>query len=170
MAHSLNKEGITYLALSITLLAIRHKLRKPSFWEITKKKFISISMFGSFENPFAMITSLFPFLFRRRRFISLVQMKGMISMALVEAAESHGHKGWLDIYDKDICINSNLDQLTKFSNSSRSIILKKSYTENFSINHEDHSKYHRNGHELCSGRGITFWVWRKIIGNWGKNV
>ena len=92
MAHSLNKEGITYLALSITLLAIRHKLRKPSFWKITKKKFISISMFGSFENPFAMITSLFPFLFRRRRFILLVQMKGMISMALVEAAESHGHK------------------------------------------------------------------------------
>ena len=49
-------------------------------------------MFGSFENPFAMITSLFPVLFRRRRFILLVQMKGMISMALVEAAESHGHK------------------------------------------------------------------------------
>ena len=48
-------------------------------------------MFGSFENPFAMITSLFPFLFGDR-FILLVQMKGVISMALVEAAESHGHK------------------------------------------------------------------------------
>ena len=92
MAHSLNKEGITYLPLPITLLAIPHKLRKPSFWEITKNFFISISMFGSFENSFAMITSLFPFLFRRRRFTLLVQMKGVISMALVEAAESHGHK------------------------------------------------------------------------------
>ena len=37
--------------------------------------FISICKFGSFENPFATITSLPEFLFRCRRFILLVQRK-----------------------------------------------------------------------------------------------
>ena len=37
--------------------------------------FISIYKFGSFENPFATITSLPEFLFRCRRFILLVQRK-----------------------------------------------------------------------------------------------
>ena len=37
--------------------------------------FISIRNFGSFKNPFAMITTLFELYFRIRRFILLVQMK-----------------------------------------------------------------------------------------------
>ena len=42
--------------------------------------FSKVCKFGSFKNPFAMITSLSELYFRFRRFIMLVQMKKVISM------------------------------------------------------------------------------------------
>ena len=56
--------------------------------------FISICKFGSFKNPFAMITSLSELYFRFRRCILLVQTKKsdfyeLISMAAAQAAENH---------------------------------------------------------------------------------
>ena len=71
----LNRGGIADLPLLRTLLAIHHKPRQPSFWEVMDSYFISICKFGSFKNPFATITSLFELYFRSRRFILLVQTK-----------------------------------------------------------------------------------------------
>ena len=57
--------------------------------EVTRAKFLGsdgffgfsgICMFGSFKNPFKVITNLSELYFRLKRFILLVQMKEMISM------------------------------------------------------------------------------------------
>ena len=71
----LNRGGIADLPLLRTLLAIRQKSREPSFWEVRDSCFISLCKFGSFKNPFAMITSLSELYLRIRRFFSLVQTK-----------------------------------------------------------------------------------------------
>ena len=73
----LNRGGIADLPLLRTLLAICQKSREPSDGLFC---FSSICKFGSFKNPFAMITSLSELYFRSRRFILLVQMKKVISM------------------------------------------------------------------------------------------
>ena len=55
--------------------------------------FISICKFGSFKNPFAMITSLSEIYFRFKRFVLLVQTEKVISMnygSSAQAAENHG--------------------------------------------------------------------------------
>ena len=76
----LNRGGIADLSLLRTLLAIRQKSQEPSFWEVMDPCFISICKFGSFKNPFAMITSLSELYFRFRRFILLILTKKVISM------------------------------------------------------------------------------------------
>ena len=77
----LNRGDIADLPLLRTLLAICQKSEEPSFWKVMNSCFISISKFGSFKNPLAMITSLFKIYFRSRRFILLVQTKKVISMS-----------------------------------------------------------------------------------------
>ena len=52
----LNREGIADLSLWRTLLAIRQKTREPSCWEVKTLLCISICKFGSFKNPFTLIT------------------------------------------------------------------------------------------------------------------
>ena len=76
----LNRGGIADLPLLRKLLAIWWKSWEPSFWEVMDSYFIRICKFGSFKNPFAMITSLSELYFRFRRFILLVQTKRVISM------------------------------------------------------------------------------------------
>ena len=76
----LNRGGIVNLPLLRTLLAIHQKSREPSFWKVIDSCFIIICNFGSFKNPFAMITSLSELYFRIRRFILLVQTKKVICM------------------------------------------------------------------------------------------
>ena len=72
---------IVDLSFLRALLAIHQKSWEPSFfgsdWLFC---FNSICKFGSFGNPFAMITSQSELYFRYRRFILLVQMKKVISM------------------------------------------------------------------------------------------
>ena len=77
----LNREGIADLRLLRTLLAILQKSRKPNFWEVMESFcFSTIHKFGSFKNPFVMITSLSKLYFRFRWFILLVHTKKMIFM------------------------------------------------------------------------------------------
>ena len=72
----LNKGRTADLLLLTILLAIHQKSREPCFWEVMMDScFISICKFGSFKNPFAMITSLSKLSFRFRIFILLVQPK-----------------------------------------------------------------------------------------------
>ena len=68
----LNRGGTADLLLLRTLIEICQKSRDPSFWEVKDSCFISICKFGSFNNPFATITSLPELYFRFRRFILLV--------------------------------------------------------------------------------------------------
>ena len=84
----LNRGGTADLPLLRTLLAIHQKSRESSFWEVMDSYFISICKFGSFKNPFAMITSLSEFYFRSRKFILLVQTKKVISMSYGSSTSS----------------------------------------------------------------------------------
>ena len=126
---SLNRRGITDLPLLRTLLAICQKSREPTFWEVMDSCFISICKFGSFKNPFVMITSQSELYLRIRRFILLVQMKEVISMSYGSSSKS-SWKQWrwvrLDL------IFSNLNPHTKFASSNRSIKLKDSLSWNIS--------------------------------------
>ena len=57
-------KNIVDLPLLRTLTAIHEKSLNPGFWQIILFWFISISMFGSFKNHFAIITSLYKLHFR----------------------------------------------------------------------------------------------------------
>ena len=78
---SLNAEGIADLSLSRTLLAIRHKSRERSFWQVMDSfVLLAYCKFGSFNNLFATITSLVELYLTIRRFFSFLHMKKVISM------------------------------------------------------------------------------------------
>ena len=74
----LNRGTIADLRLFRIQLAIHQKSQKPRSDGLFC--FSSICKFGSFKNPFPMITSLPELYFRFRRFTLLVQTKKMISM------------------------------------------------------------------------------------------
>ena len=119
--------------------------------------FISISKFGSFKNPFAVITSLPELYFRMRRFILLLQMKKVISMNYGSSARSWKPQRWmrLDLVFSmgDIYINSNPKPFTKLA-SSRSTVLKDILPmEHLSNDHEDHPNQHKNSCKLCDEAG-----------------
>ena len=124
----LNRAGIVELLLLSALLAIYQKSREPSLWEVKNSFLISIGKFGSFKNPFAVITSLSELYFRFRRFILLVQMKKLISMNYGSSISCWKPWRWvrldLILLMKDIYIDSNLNPLTKFTSSIRSTELK----------------------------------------------
>ena len=96
--------------------------------------FISICKFGSFKNPFAMITSLPELYFRIRRFILLMQMKKVISINY--GSNTSIWKPWrwvrlnMILSMRDIYINSNLNPLKKFISSSRSTDFKDMLSRN----------------------------------------
>ena len=117
----LNTGGTAELPLLRTLLAICQKSLEPSFREVMDSYFISICKFGSFKNPYAMITSLSELYFRIRRFILLIETKKVISLKCGS------------ISMRDIYINSNLNPLTKFIRSSRSTEFKDILPWNISL-------------------------------------
>ena len=90
--------------------------------------FSSICKFGSFENPFARITSLSELYFRFRIFILLVKAKKVISMNCDSSTNCWKPSRWvwfgLILTMRDILINSNLKTLTKFTSSSRNTEFK----------------------------------------------
>ena len=89
---------------------------------------ITICKFGSFKNPFSTITSLSEVYFRIRRLILLVQTKKSDSMNYGSSTSIWKRLRCvrLDLILSlwDIYINSNLNSLTKFTSSSRSIKFK----------------------------------------------
>ena len=68
----LNSGGIADLPFLETS-AIRQRLWEPSFWKVMDSFVLVACKFGSFKNPFAMITNLSELYIRFRRFILLVQ-------------------------------------------------------------------------------------------------
>ena len=91
--------------------------------------FISACKFGSFKNPFAMITSLPKLYFRFRKFILMEQTKKSDFYELWQLHKQlkiiEMSKAWPDTYnEKCILINSNLNPPKRFTSSSRSTDFK----------------------------------------------
>ena len=125
---ALNRGGIADLLLLRTLLTICQKSQNPSFWKGWTLFIISMCKGGSFKNPFTTNINLSKLYFRFRRFILLVQMKKVISVSLCGSTSICKPRRWVKLKlifaMRDICINSNLDLLRKFTNSSRSTEFK----------------------------------------------
>ena len=72
---------------------------------------------------------------------------------------------------RDININSNLHQLTDFSNSSRSTKFKDIFPWNISHMITRSVPISTRIAISCAiKRDIPFWVWGKVNGNWSKNM
>ena len=86
--------------------------------------FINLCKSGSFKNPFATITNLSERYFTFRKIILLLQIKKAVSMNYGSSTSSWKSWRWvrfdLIFTMRNIYINSNLNQITKFTNSSRS--------------------------------------------------
>ena len=164
----LNRGGIADLPLLRTLLTIRQKVPRAKFLE-SDGLFcvISICKFGSFRNPFAMVTSLSELYFRFRRFILLVQAKLVVSMAYGSSTNSWKPWRWvrldLMLSMRDIYINSHLNPLTKFTSSSRSTEFKNILLRNISQTMTELVLISTrivisNAVKWC----IVFWIWWKV--------
>ena len=173
----LNRGGIADLPLIFyqTISNLPKTLRAKFLGKDGPFCFSSICKFGSFMNPFTMITSLSRLYFRFRRFIMLVRMKKMISMSYGSRTRSWKPWKWvrfdLILIMRVIHINSNLEQFTKFTSSSRSSEFKdilpwkmsQMITKTISISTRIVKSY-------AMKRGILFWVYWKVNGNWDNNM
>ena len=138
---------------------------------------ISICKFGSFKNPFAKINSLSEIYFRSRRFIQSVQTKTGKVISMNYCSSTSSWKPWryvrvnLIIMMRDTSINSNLNPLTKFT-SGRSTKLKGIFPSwNISrMTTKTVPISTRIAISYTMKRGIPFWVWQKVNGNWDNNL
>ena len=157
----LNRGGIADLPLLRTLLTIRQKVPRAKFLE-SDGLFcvISICKFGSFRNPFAMVTSLSELYFRFRRFILLVQTKKVISMNYGSSTSSWKPWRWvrLDLM-RDIYI---------WTHSQNSLASAEALSLEISC-HGTSLKWSRRLSQSAVKRGIPLWIWWKVNGNWDKN-
>ena len=144
-------------------------------WEVMYSCFISICKPGSFKNPFATITSLSELSFRSRRFILLVQTKKVISMDYGSCTSSWKPRrlARLDLIltMRDICINSNMNPLTTFTSSSRSIEFKDILPWNISqMILKTVPIRTRIVISYAMKWSTLLWIWWKVIGNWDTNM
>ena len=133
--------------------------------------FIRICQFGSFKNPFVMISSLSEFYFKKRRFILLVQSKKVISINYGSSTRSWKLWRWMRLdmifSMRDIYINSKLNPLKKFTNSSRSTELKDILPWNISqMIMKTIPISMRIAISYAMKRDIPLWIWWKVNGNW----
>ena len=137
--------------------------------------FISICKFGSYKNAFATINSLSELYFRFRKFILFAQIKKVISMNYGRSTSSWKRWMWvrLDLIPsmRDIYINSNPTPLTKFTGSSRSTDFKDILLWNISkMIMKTVPLTLRIVISYAMKRGIPFWIWWKVSGNWANNM
>ena len=137
--------------------------------------FISICKFGSFKNPFAMVTSLSKLYFRIGKFILLVKAKKVISLSHDSSASSWKPWRWVRLNlifsMRDIYINSNLNQFTEFTSSSRSTKFKDILLWNISQAITKTVPISTRIVRSCVMKwGISMWIWWKANGNWDKNM
>ena len=154
---SLNTGGIVNLSLLRTLLEIRQKSPKAKF--LGSGRFfccVSVSKFGSFKNPFTIITSLSELCFRFRRFTLLVKTKKVISMKYGSCKSEW--KPWVQVRldlilsMKDIYINFNLNPLKKLISSNRSTDFNDILLWNISLKWSQRPS-HQNSHKLYNETG-----------------
>ena len=170
----LNRGSIADLPLLRTLVAIHQKSREPSFSEVMNSfvllVYASLAASRTFSNDY--YTKLY---FRFRWFILLVQTKKMISMNY--GSNTSCWKPWrLVTFDliltmRDIYTNSNLNPLTKFTSSSRSIESKDIFLRYISqIITKTIPISTRIVINYAMKRGILFWVCWKVNENWDNNM
>ena len=131
--------------------------------------------FDSFKNTFATITSLPKLYFKFRRFILLVQTNEMASMNYGRSTSCWKPWKWvrldLILMMRDIYINSNLNQLTKFTSSSRSIKFKDILPWNISqMITKTILISTRIAISYAMKQDILFRVQWKVNGNWYNNM
>ena len=109
------------------------------------------------------------------RFILLVQMKKVISMNSGSSTSSWRSWRWVRVdlifSMRDIYINSNLNSLTKFTSSSRSINFINIFPWNISqmiMKTVPMSK--RIVISYAMKQGIPLWIWWKVNGNWDNMI
>ena len=127
------------------------------------------------ENLFPIINTLSELYFRLRRFILLVQKNKVISMSYGSSTSTWKLKRKVRLelifMMRDIYINSNQHQLSKFSSSSRStnfidvlpLNISQMITKTVKISM-------RIVVSSAMKRGVPFWIWRKVNGNWDNNM
>ena len=138
--------------------------------------FSSICKFGSFKNPFSMITSLSELHFRFWRFTQMfVQMKKVISMNYSSSKSCWKPWRWvtfdLILTMKYMYISFNLNPLTKFTSSSRSTEFKdilpwnisQMITKTIPISTRIVISY-------AMKWGILLWISWKVNENWDNNM
>ena len=165
-----NRGGIVDLPLLRTLSGICQKSKSQ-----IDSCFISICKFGSFKNPFPMVTGLSDLSLRLRRFILLVETKNTISMNYGGSTSSWKPWRWvrldLILMLRDIYISSNLNPLTKFTSSSRSIELIDIFPWNISLKITKTIPVStRIVISYTIKQGISFLVWGKVNANWDNNM
>ena len=136
--------------------------------------FRSICKFGSFKNHFTTVTNPSELYFRFR-FILLVQTKKMISMSYSSSTSCWKPWRWVRFnlipMMRDIYINSSLNQLTKFTSSSRSTEFKDILPWNISpMIMKTTPISTRIVISYAMKWSILFWVYWKVNGNWDNKL
>ena len=140
---------------------------------------ITIFCWQSFINPLNLMCSYLKnrkqrvqinYCFRIRRFFSLVQMKKVISMNYGSSTSSWKPWRWVRLNlifsMRDIYINYNLNQLTKFTRSCRSTKLKDILPWNiYQVITKTIPVSTRIVISYMMKWGIPLWIWWKVNGN-----
>ena len=166
----LNRGSIADLPLLIILIAIRQISWELSFWEVMDS-FVLVA-YASLDQT---ITSLSELYLRFRRFILLVQTKNVISMNYVSSTSSWKPWSWvrfvLMLTVGDICINSNLNPLIKFTSSRRSVEFKNIILWN--VCQMITKTVRISTRRVISNAikwDIPFWVCWNVNANWDNNI
>ena len=167
-------EELKHIYLYIYLLAILKSPERAKFLGNHRLFcFISICNFGSFKNLFAMIISLCELYFWFRKFALLLETK-VISMSYRRRKSNwkpwRGERFYFIFTMKDIHINSNSNQFTKFTSSRRCTKFKDILTWNITqMIMKTVPISIRIAISYAMKWGIIFWVWQKVNENWDNN-
>ena len=148
------------------LLAIRQKSQEPRFWEVINSFVVLV---------YASLAALRNLSFRFRRFTLLVKTKKVISMNYGSSRSSWKPWRWmrldLILTMKDIYIDSSLNLLKKFTSNSWSSKFKDTLSLKISQMITKTAPIStRIVIIFTMKRGIPFWVWQKVKGNWDNKI
>ena len=172
----LNRGGIADLLLLRTLLAIRQKSWEPSFCEVMDSfVLVAYESFTASRTFLQRLLACLNFTLDSDNLFCWLKQKKVISMNYDSSTSCWKPWRWvrfdLILTMRDIYINSNLNPLTKFTSSSRSTEFKDILLWNISqIITTTMPISPRIVIIHTMKRGILFWVYWKVDGNWDNNM
>ena len=155
-----------------TLLAIRQKSRKPSFWEMMDS-FVLLAYASSAASRtlFQQLPAWLNFTLDYEDLFCLIQTKKVISMNYGNGTGSWWPWRRVILTMRDICVSSNLNPVIKFTSSSRSTKFKDIFLWNISqMILKTIPISTRIVISYAMKRDIPFWVSQKVNGNWDNNM